>query len=205
MQIYKRYRIGKFTTSNIELTDLLKAWIAVSVAFALVLGGFSNEFFPSLLISLIVVGTGFLLHELGHKIVAQKYNYFAEFRSFDEMLLLAVIMSFFGFVFAAPGAVMIGSKTIREDHNGRISLAGPLINIFLALLFLIIFYTTHGFVNTIANYGLRINSWLCLFNLIPVWQFDGAKIWRWNKLAWSGMAGIGLLLLTQALWLPNLI
>lgn len=203
MGIYKRYKIGRFTTSNKEITDLIKAWVAVSIAFALVLGGLSMQFFSSLIISLVVVATGFLLHELGHKIVAQRYKYFAEFRSFDEMLFLAVIMSFFGFVFAAPGAVMIGARSIRTDHNGHISLAGPLINVGLAIVFMVIFYISGGFVHTIARYGMSINAWLALFNLIPVWQFDGAKIWRWNKLVWMGMVGIGLLVLTQSLWIPK--
>src|SRR3989344_693954 len=204
MPIYKKYQLGKFTYSNIEVRDLIKSWLMVSIAFAIVLGGLSSKFFSSFVISLIVVGTGFLLHELGHKVVAQRYKYFAEFRSFDEMLFLAVMMSFFGFVFAAPGAVMIGGRSIREDHNGRISLAGPLVNIVLAVLFLVLVYTTSGFVNTIAGFGLRINAWLALFNLIPVWQFDGAKIWRWNKGVWFLVLVIGLLLLTQKVWVARL-
>jgi Zn-dependent protease len=29
--------------------------------------------------------------------------------------------------------------------------------------------------------GFIINSWLALFNMIPFWQFDGAKVFKWNK------------------------
>ncbi len=203
--MYKKYKFGRFTSSNVELRDLLKAWVAVSVAFALVLGGFSLAFFSSFVISLVVVGTGFLLHELAHKIVAQRYGYFAEFRSFDNMLFLAVIMSFFGFVFAAPGAVMIGGRTIRNDHNGKISLAGPAVNLVLAVLFLGVFYSTVGFINTIASYGMKINSWLCLFNLIPVWEFDGAKVFRWKKSLWVLMVLLGLALLFQGVLVQKLV
>ena len=192
MPIYKKYQLGKFTYSNIEVRDLLKSWLMVSIAFAIVLGGLSSKFFSSFIISLIVVGTGFLLHELGHKIVAQRYKYFAEFRSFDEMLFLAVIMSFFGFVFAAPGAVMIGGKSIRKDHNGIISMAGPLVNVILVVVFLGLFVISSGFLQTIASYGVRINAWLALFNLIPFWQFDGKKIFEWNKVVWGVMTLLSL-------------
>src|SRR3989344_5715026 len=198
MPIYKKYQLGKFTYSNIEVRDLIKSWLMVSIAFAIVLGGLSSKFFSSFIISLIVVGTGFLLHELGHKIVAQRYKYFAEFRSFDEMLFLAVIMSFFGFVFAAPGAVMIGGKSIREDHNGKISIAGPLVNLMLAVVFMLVFYASAGFVQTVAEFGMKINGWLALFNLIPVWQFDGAKVYKWRKGLWLLVVGGALALLFQA-------
>ncbi|MDI6855821.1 MAG: site-2 protease family protein, partial [Candidatus Thermoplasmatota archaeon] len=84
-----------------------------------------SSIFP---IALLAVATGFLLHELMHKLVAQKYGCWAEYRAFPFGLVLALLMSAAGFVFAAPGAVYImGSITKKE--NGKISLAGPLINI----------------------------------------------------------------------------
>ena len=78
----------------------------------------------------------FLLHELGHKLVAQKYGCQAEFRSFDQMLILAVIMSFFGFILAAPGAVLIQGRVSRKQ-NGIISATGPGVNLSLAVMFFI--------------------------------------------------------------------
>ena len=54
------------------------------------------------------------------KILAQNYGCFAEFRSYNFMLLIAVFMSFFGFIFAAPGAVII-SGPIGKRRNGKIS------------------------------------------------------------------------------------
>ena len=136
-RIYKKYDIiGFLTTSNIEIIDILKAWIAVSIAFSIVLGGISKNFPKYFLISAIAVGLGFLLHELSHKLVAQYYKFKAEFRSFDEMLFLAVIMSFLGFVIAAPGAVMIQTQSADNRKSGLISVAGPSMNILLAVLFL---------------------------------------------------------------------
>ena len=100
------------------------------------------------------------------------------------MLFLAVIMSFLGFVIAAPGAVMIQTQSADNRKSGLISVAGPSMNILLAVLFLGLFYISSGFINELANYGFRINAWLALFNMIPFWLFDGAKIFRWNKIIW---------------------
>ena len=99
---YKQIKIGNIATSKIELNDLFKAWLAISLAFAIVLGGFSfsTKFIVTFVISALTVGIGFIIHEMGHKLVAQRYGCFAEFRAFNSMLWLAVIMSFFGFVFA---------------------------------------------------------------------------------------------------------
>ena len=126
----KQIKIGGISTSEIELKDILKAWIAVSIAFAIALSKsvFSSELYAKFILASLTVGIGFLLHELGHKVVAQRYGCFAEFRSFDNMLLLAIAMSFFGFIFAAPGAVMISGR-VDKRKNGKISAAGPIINL----------------------------------------------------------------------------
>ena len=174
----------KIHFSKEELVDLLKAWVAITIAFAIVLSGNRMDEIPSfLVISAIAVGFGFLFHELGHKVVAQRYGCFAEFRSFDFMLVLAFIMSFFGFIFAAPGAVMIRGY-VNNERNGRISAAGPLVNLVMAVGFLIISFFSVGFINVIAGYGFIINSFLALFNLIPFGNFDGSKVYRWNRSVW---------------------
>ena len=62
--------------SQIEKQDLFKAWLMLSIAFAIVMGGFSFtfQFAVHLAIAAITVGTGFLLHEMGHKFLAQEYG-----------------------------------------------------------------------------------------------------------------------------------
>ncbi|MFH1456063.1 MAG: hypothetical protein ABIF40_03880 [archaeon] len=172
----------KITTSKIEIRDLGKAWLVLSLAFAIV---FTRDLVLSLLlknfvIALITVGAGFILHELGHKFVAQYYGCTAEFRAFNQMLLLALVLSFFGLIFAAPGAVMIRGH-LSLARNGKISLAGPLTNFILATLFFALAYFTTGFVFEIGRIGFLINTWLGLFNMIPVWNLDGKKIYNWDK------------------------
>ena len=181
--------------SEIEITHLTKAWVAISLAFAILLSGgnmFSPQFITMLMISGVTVGSGFLLHEMGHKYVAQRYNCFAEFRADNKMLLLAIGMSFFGFIFAAPGAVMIQGFVTRE-RNGKISIAGPLVNIVLAIIFVFLLFV--NILPTVSGYGAIINSWIAAFNMIPIGNIDGKKILNWNKVAYFTTAGAAVLLL----------
>jgi len=182
----------KIKTSKIEIRDLGKAWLVLSLAFAI---AFTRDLALTLLIknfiiALIAVGTGFVLHELGHKFVAQYYGCTAEFRAFNQMLLLALVLSFFGLIFAAPGAVMIRGH-LSLARNGKISLAGPLTNFILAALFFALAYFTTGFMYDLAYFGFLINTWLGLFNMIPVWNLDGKKIYKWNKTIYFTVVIIG--------------
>ncbi|MBI2651578.1 hypothetical protein HYX01_03845 [Candidatus Woesearchaeota archaeon] len=189
----KTINIGRINTSEREIKDLIKAWIAISIAFAVAMKGFLMlNFYGIFIVASITVGTGFLLHELGHKLVAQRYGCFAEFRSFDNMLLLAIIMSFFGFIFAAPGAVMIHGP-VGTRRNGKISAAGPIINLALATFFLAVLLAANAkFIAAIAFYGFYINTWLALFNMLPFWNFDGIKILRWNKAVYFSIVMVAL-------------
>lgn len=190
----KEIKLGNIGTSETELKDLLKAWIAISIAFAIILSGsvFSADFYAKFIIASLTVGIGFLLHEMGHKLVAQKYGCFAEFRSFDTMLILAIAMSFFGFVFAAPGAVMISGR-VNKAKNGKISAAGPLVNLALASVFLALaFAKLPALFKVVVFYGFVINSWLALFNMMPFWLFDGHKILKWSKLAYGSIVIVAL-------------
>ncbi len=183
--------------SQIEKEHLLKAWVAVSFAFAVLNTSiFSQTFLLFFIISLLTVGLGFLLHEIAHKFVAQKYGCWAEFRADDRMLIFAIIGAmFFGFVFAAPGAVLIrGYVTLKK--NGIISLAGPMTNIILAIIFLMLklVLLPTAIVSLVLNYGFQINAFIALFNLVPFMNFDGAKIFRWNKIIYTITAVVAALL-----------
>lgn len=146
----------------------------------------------SVFVSFFAVATGFLLHEMGHKFVAQRYGCWAEFRYNMIGLIIALGMALMiGWMFAAPGAVYIRGN-ISKRENGIISLAGPLTNLILAVLFLPLLYagmvTGMGILVYIGFYGMFINFFLGAFNMIPVMPFDGSKIWAWNPMVYILMA-----------------
>ena len=185
----------KFTSR--EIRDIIISMLVIAGAFAYI---FSNQnitlaltLFP---ITIISVGLGFVLHELAHKIVAIRYGFWAEYKLWVEGLVLALVTAYFGFVFAAPGAVYIHGEYINPEQNGKISLAGPVTNIILALIFLALIPLFSGstFLFTVASLGYAVNSFLALFNLIPFSVLDGAKIFRWNPLIWVVTIGIAGLL-----------
>ncbi|NLE89452.1 MAG: site-2 protease family protein, partial [Dehalococcoidales bacterium] len=149
-------------------------------------------------ISLLAVSTGFIFHELAHRLVARKFGYYAEYEMWPAGLLIALVSSLMGFIFAAPGAVVIRpGNIIIADHKtqmenlGLISIAGPATNIAIAVLFLVLdaIYPT-----LIFYLGAYINTWLAIFNLIPFGPLDGAKIFRWSKLYWGVALAIAVLL-----------
>ena len=191
----KQKKVFGIQTSNKEIFDIVKAWAAISLAFAILLSGSMGiTLLFYFLISGFTVGIGFLFHELAHKLMAQKYKCWAEFRSMDRMLIIAIVCSFFGFVLAAPGAVMIRG-TMLKDEYGKISAAGPLMNFILAIIFFgIMFISSNEYITLIGTYGFFVNTWLGLFNLIPFGIFDGIKIYRWNKQVWIGLLVFGIIL-----------
>jgi Zn-dependent protease len=155
------------------------------------------RFATAFLVAAAAVVTGFLLHELMHKVVAQRYGAWAEFRLYPLGLVLALTFSLFGFVFAAPGAVYIQGR-LTPKQNGLVSLAGPLTNVGVGSVFLVATFLVPG--AGLLTYALgvvaTINMFLGLFNLLPIPPLDGSKVLAWNIPVYILMLGVtGFLLL----------
>jgi len=178
----------KFTAS--EIRDLLISLIIISLAFALL---FSNRDLISILsllpVMLVVVGLGFIFHELAHKFVAIRYGYWAEYKMWIEGLFLCLVTAYFGFVFAAPGAVYIHGEYISKSDNGKISIAGSITNLLFAILFLLIFLFSGA---SWAFFGMFINGFLAFFNQLPIFGLDGSKVIKWNPLLWIIVIAVSL-------------
>lgn len=190
----KLYKFGKFSFSNIEIKHLSFALFMI----ILTIFAFQNKraiFNLSILFSLntlyifglyaLTIGLGFLLHELGHKFVAQHYGYISEFRADFNMLFLMFILALFSpLIFLAPGAVMIMGR-VTKKQNGIISVAGPLVNLTLASIFMIIGFffnpISGSMFELVITLGIKINAFLGVFNMLPIWVLDGKKVFAWNK------------------------
>ena len=143
-----------------------------------------------------ILTISFFLHEMAHKVTAQKRGLWAEFRLtlWGAVLTLVSIISPL-FKIIAPGAVMIsGSTGIRE--MGKISLAGPTTNIALSAAFLGLAFVPSD-IAWVFYLSALLNGFMAVFNLIPFGIFDGFKIFNWNKKIW-GLAFAASLALTIA-------
>ena len=183
-------------------------------------------------VMLLAVGPAFLLHEIGHKIVAKKNGCWAEFRADPSGLRFGIFLAFFlGFLFMSPGAVMVAGVVTRRQ-NGHIAVAGPLVNFSLFLIGIpmwgIILGLSGaydgGFISNTGEYlvggslvwqqmlidagvfWLGANLVLGLFNMIPWGPLDGAKVKDWNDNAFYVVISIFILLVISwvfyGVWSP---
>src|SRR5438105_13503176 len=197
--------------SRTELVQLAVAILALSGAFTVLYIRYSPRafatnpaiflaiFFPA---SLLAIGTGVGLHEIMHKVVAQRYGLWAEFRYNPRGLVFAFIFAAaIGFLYGAPGATWI-SGAVTKEQNGRISAAGPVSNLVIASVlfagFLAMMPRASSFGGAlVVLYRIQaasVNAFLAAFNMIPVMPLDGAKVWAWNKADSLGLLGISLAL-----------
>jgi Zn-dependent proteases len=194
--------IGKIRFSKTELLHITATIVVLSIAFSMIMR--SNTLVPGdptmnivyiVGFSFILVIFSFLVHELGHKFVARKYNAWSEFRAYPFGLAFALILSIVaGFLFAAPGAVYIRGNIDRE-MNGKISLAGPAVNfVIAAIAIMICLILTEGTLIFWVFFMLaQLNAFLGLFNMIPVQPLDGSKIVAWDLQIYIVTAIIGVI------------
>jgi len=204
-----------------EVSQILIAVAALTLAFTIAqiggvyaIGGLGGVSLATLglvaLASFVAVVTAFLLHELAHKALAQRYGCHAEFRAFPMGLLLGVFTAAFGFLFAAPGAVMI-SGSVSPRQNARISAAGPGTNFVLAGMFFGLAFLVGSATMRLATLLSQliasiafVNLFLGGFNMVPFPPLDGSKIFAYNKPMWAGMIAV-LVALAYAGWSLGLI
>jgi Zn-dependent protease len=168
----------------------------------------------------IAVGPAFLFHEIGHKLVAKKNGCWAEFRADPKGLQFGVAIAFFaGFLFMAPGAVMVAGLVTRRQ-NGHIAVAGPLTNFGLFVVGIPLWglilglsgahehlaanagevfdrvYLVNGalvwqaMLADAAYFWIAANLFLGLFNMLPFGPLDGLKVKDWNEQAFFAVLSL---------------
>ncbi len=180
-----------------EIIHLVASLVVLTIAFT-----YPNINPGLMAIVAFGVGTGFILHELAHKFTARRYGYVADYEASPTGLFLALGLSFItggGFVFAAPGAVMIRGKNAPYGYDdpfqtgkelAYISVSGAVVNLMLAILFLVVsFFIIDPLASNVLWWAAFINVFLAGFNMIPFGPLDGAKVWRYNPILW-GIVGI---------------
>ena len=180
--------------SQTELKDLGISLLAFSLGLAFVfnrgvIGGMlslGSELLVTIplffFLGMVAFGPAFIIHELAHKFVAKYYGCWAEFRADPAGLRTGVMIAFFiGFLFMAPGAVMVAGNVNRRQ-NGIIALAGPFSNLILwgiGLPFYILFAGT--ILGEVGLLWLVANAILGAFNMLPFGPLDGRKIKNWSE------------------------
>jgi Zn-dependent protease len=183
-------------TSPQELVQISGAFAVLTLDFLLILY-FGGIFYgPGILAVLplweaVAVAatsslTAFVAHEMAHKVSAQRGGYWAEFRWAPLWLAFSVFTSYLGFLFAAPGATVVGGMGNPRDW-ARTSLAGPLVN----MVFAVGFYAgslAAWSSGSLVYFPLLViaffNGWFGAFNLIPLGPLDGAKVLHWSTTTW---------------------
>ena len=102
-----------------------------------------------------------------------------------------------------------------ETCEALVSLAGPLINLILAFIFMIIYYALFWFTECseiillIVFYTITVNIGLGVFNLLPIPPLDGSKIFAkflpYNAKAWIDRNMQYIYILFLILWITNVL
>lgn len=180
-----------------ELRDLTIAILVLSFVLSF---PDLDEFF----LAILIVFFSYILHEIGHKMIAEKLGCMTNFRLWPTGIFIGIFSAFLkvlsgiNLVFAAPGFVEImpykfgrwGFKvvTLGTKDLGIIALGGVGVNILLMLLF----KTIPGQVFHLLSY---YNGLIALFNLLPFPPLDGSKIFLWKEWFWLMLIFITVLAL----------
>jgi len=179
----------KFGFSTIEARDLVISALLVS-GVGLSLFGFRILTTPlETLITLILVFTAsFLVHEMAHKITAQRYGLWAEFRLtlWGALITLISIVPQMPFKIISPGAVMIAGAA-DKDTIGKTAISGPFTNMIICTGSLALTFVTpkNNPLFEVVLFAAVFNAFIAALNLLPFGMFDGWKVFQWSKLVWA--------------------
>ena len=146
--------------------------IAALITWSLATGYFPNTY-PNLTlqsywilgaVTAVLFAVSVLLHELGHVALALR----------ERIPVRGVTLFIFG------GVAQITEEPKSAGAEFRIAIAGPLVSLLLAALFggLWLLDRSNPLLAAPAQYLMRINFMLALFNMIPGFPLDGGRVLR---------------------------
>ncbi len=172
-----------------------------------------------IIFSVIAIIVSFTIHEYSHALVSTVQGDDTP-RNYGRLTLnpashidLMGFISLFLFKFGWAKPIPISSRNYKNPRLGIIltSLAGPLSNLILAFISLIVFYASFPQSKAIQYFLrelIRINAGLAVFNLLPVPPLDGSKVIAeifGGKVSvfFFNIQRYGVMLLFALLWIPG--
>ncbi len=180
---YKRQHRIRWSQKEIKHIGIA-ALLVLGIGFSMALYAFNWGWLVMTAFALVMTAS-FLVHEIAHKVMAQKAGMWAEFRLTTWGAVLTLFSVFLPFKMIAPGAMMIGGQAPSAKNMVKISVAGVIINMIFAATFLgLAFGLPLNEYSGMLFFSAYINAFMALFNLIPFGVLDGYKIFVLNKTVW---------------------
>ncbi len=209
--------------------DRKTMYIILAIFVAISLMGVGAGFWVETLLTIPAVVIAMTFHEFAHAWAADRFGDTTPKAQGRLTLNPASHIDPFGFIlllFAGVGwgrPVMINpnqftSNKSRATCEALVSLAGPLMNFILAILFTIVYYLLEhfapatqiiGIIAFLVLYTIYINIGLGVFNLIPLPPLDGEKIFRnilpYRAIEWLERNEYTLQFVFMILWITGLL
>lgn len=203
----------KFGFTRKEVKDLIISTLALAFIFFYpgyqIITEFNVNMISKFFFYLIIIIFVFIPHEMAHKFLAMKYRCIAQYQMWKTGLKIAMFLAIItngNFIIAAPGAVMIYTtyydlwgrekSRIGPKENAYISMAGPLVNLLIAILMLSFFIGKFTLAGLDIGSGIAlVCTYLAFFNLLPIPPLDGSKIFAWRIDVWAFLIAIAFVLL----------
>lgn len=199
-----RINFSQKELKHIAVAALLVVGIGFSIGlYGNLFGGFLPQWtWAVMAVFAVIMTSSFLVHEIAHKVTAQRKGLWAEFRLTTWGAVLTLVSVFLPFKMISPGAMMIGGSVPSGEDIVRISLAGPITNIiFSSTLFALAFALPQNAFVGMLFFAAYINAFMAVFNLIPFGILDGYKIFSFNKKLWALAFVPSLILTLTAYWI----